>query len=285
MMNAHQVLGVSATASKDTIKNAYRKLAQKYHPDKNKEANAESTFVLIKEAYGFLITGKSNSGVFTKPKPTTPKPAAKVKPAPKPAQPKPEDHTVWQTGYGAKNVDKVELLVTYSEAFTGAHIKIPNSPFTTYVRPGVQHCQKERRLLRSQAGFEAYMDIEFKLYDPIGFYKLQSIAGFIRFCCHLEMTSGQILSGFTHAIKNLNPTEGPILITVPADHRYLIRIPNAGIKLSEDGTRSDLYVIPIVKFIPIEQEIQPVLVALNKKVQEALKAYNDGWRSPRVPSK
>ena len=249
-MNAYNVLGLVKGATKDEIKRAYRKLAQKYHPDRNKDANAEKTFVLIKEAYNFLISGK--------PKPTAP----------------PEKEYVWQTGYGAKNVDKVELLVTFSEAFTGAHVKVPNSPFTTYVRPGTQHGHKERRLLRSQAGFEAYMDIEFKLYDPIGFYKIQALDGVIRFCCHLEMTSGQVLSGFTHALKNVNPTDGPVMLTVPTDHGTSIRVPNAGLKLDEAGRRCDLYVIPVVKFTPIEKEIQPVLVALSRKVQEALKAYN-----------
>ena len=37
----YEVLGIKKSASKDEIKSAYRKLAKKYHPDVNKEKDAE----------------------------------------------------------------------------------------------------------------------------------------------------------------------------------------------------------------------------------------------------
>jgi molecular chaperone DnaJ len=48
------VLGVGRNASDDEIKGAFRKLARQYHPDVNKEANAEEKFKEINEAYGVL---------------------------------------------------------------------------------------------------------------------------------------------------------------------------------------------------------------------------------------
>lgn len=50
----YEVLGVDRDASKDEIKKAYRKLALKYHPDRNKAEDASDRFKEISEAYGVL---------------------------------------------------------------------------------------------------------------------------------------------------------------------------------------------------------------------------------------
>jgi molecular chaperone DnaJ len=51
----YEVLGVSQTATDQEIKSAYRRLAVKYHPDKNpNDASAEEKFKEAAEAYGVL---------------------------------------------------------------------------------------------------------------------------------------------------------------------------------------------------------------------------------------
>ena len=50
----YQILGVSRTASKDEIKKAHRKLALKFHPDKNPGKEAQERFKRIQEAYDVL---------------------------------------------------------------------------------------------------------------------------------------------------------------------------------------------------------------------------------------
>jgi molecular chaperone DnaJ len=50
----YEILGLSKDASKDQIKDAYRKLAMQYHPDRNKAPEAEEKFKEISEAYAVL---------------------------------------------------------------------------------------------------------------------------------------------------------------------------------------------------------------------------------------
>lgn len=52
--NYYDTLNVESTATDSQIKKAFRKLAVKYHPDKNKSADAEKSFREITEAYKVL---------------------------------------------------------------------------------------------------------------------------------------------------------------------------------------------------------------------------------------
>ena len=50
----YEVLGVSKDASESDLKNAFRRLARKYHPDRSQEPDADSKFKEAQEAYAVL---------------------------------------------------------------------------------------------------------------------------------------------------------------------------------------------------------------------------------------
>jgi len=52
--NYYTILGVESNAHQDDIKKAYRNLARKFHPDINKESDADAQFKKINEAYETL---------------------------------------------------------------------------------------------------------------------------------------------------------------------------------------------------------------------------------------
>lgn len=60
-MDHFEQLGVSRTSTTIEIKKAYKKLANKYHPDRNDSADAKEKFQLIQQAYDVISDPKKRS--------------------------------------------------------------------------------------------------------------------------------------------------------------------------------------------------------------------------------
>lgn len=56
MPDYYKILGLPSDPTLDQIKKAYRKLARQFHPDINPAPDAKDHFILITEAYDFLIS-------------------------------------------------------------------------------------------------------------------------------------------------------------------------------------------------------------------------------------
>ena len=56
---AYEILGVDETADEKQLKKAYRRIAMRFHPDKNtNDPNSHKKFILAKCVYDFLAHGK-----------------------------------------------------------------------------------------------------------------------------------------------------------------------------------------------------------------------------------
>jgi molecular chaperone DnaJ len=102
-MDYYKILGLPKTASLADIKKSYRKLAFKYHPDRNKDPKSEEKFKKISAAYEVLTKAKrpKSKGEATK-KPPAPSPVVEEEEAPR---------TVTEV--------KVSVVITLKEAVFG----------------------------------------------------------------------------------------------------------------------------------------------------------------------
>ena len=70
MKKYYQILDLPVGANKKRVREAFRQLAKKYHPDVNASADAKEKFLQIREAYDYLYYGKRARRLFSKPSQT-----------------------------------------------------------------------------------------------------------------------------------------------------------------------------------------------------------------------
>ncbi len=157
----YETLGVSETATQVEIKRAYRRLARKYHPDRNKKKGAEEKFKEINSAYQVLgdpgrrqiydytlrqsrkaggASGSSSAGASTPPPPPPPSPGfwsgagAQAAPPPPPAAPIPSRYFFFFRGALAGGITVAVIVVLALVSYVACHAS-PAEPVRTATPP------------------------------------------------------------------------------------------------------------------------------------------------------
>tara|TARA_B100001059_G_scaffold198572_1_gene204457 strand:- start:536 stop:958 length:423 start_codon:yes stop_codon:yes gene_type:complete len=65
-INDYKILGLEITDDNEKVKKQYKKLALKYHPDKNNSKEAAEKFTKISQAYQNIINKKPKTNTFTR---------------------------------------------------------------------------------------------------------------------------------------------------------------------------------------------------------------------------
>ena len=266
-MNEYEILGITETSSLAEIKHAYKKLAQKYHPDKI-NGDAEK-FKQIKTAYDLIL----KSGPVKKPKP-------KYKPAPETEQ----DYKPWDYHFTHPYADKQQvhqythqINISFSDLFGGT-VRVSLTKFYIKVPYGAIEGVKYNLVGNTIDNYNSdNFSVIFVISDPAGFYSQKIIDGVNCLYCQVKVTSGMVLGEFELTLKNINPNLDSFIVN--ASHKKMIKVPHVGLP-GNKSSRGDLYVEQILTIKSLNEEIYPVLNRLQEKIKETLKekTYNTTFK-------
>ena len=247
--NYLSVLGLQVGSSDEQITKAYRKLAQKYHPDRNKDPNASSKFIEVRRAYEFLLDPKN----------------------------KKPSNTSFNTSYEYASVDKsISVYVDIKESFSMTQLYIKEFGVTIDVPP-VYHGQKITKTLSNQDGSKFQITINISLFDPDNYYTIFTFNNSKILKCNIKCTISQLLAGSNDIyVKNADPSLPKINIDLSQlDWKTnTVRLPHCGLRRS-DGLRSDLIVEVIPVYKCLSDDHYHILLQLQNKLNDTILKYKN----------
>ena len=265
-MNEYEILGISETSTLLEVKRAYKRLAQKHHPDKGGDAEK---FKQIKSAYDLIIKRRT---------------VKKPKPKPKPEPKQEETYKQWDYNFTDPYADRQQehkfvhqVNISFSDLFGGT-VRVSLTKFYIKVPYGAVEGVKYNLVGKSVDGYQTdNFQVVFTISDPAGFYSQKIIDNVNCLYCQVNVTSGMVLGGFELTLKNINPNLDSFIVN--ASHKKLIKVPHVGLP-GNRTSRGDLYVEQILTIKSLNEEIYPVLNRLQEKIKEVLeeKMYNTAFK-------
>lgn len=255
-MNPYQVLGIPNNATIDEAKKAYRKLAQRLHPDRNKALSAEAKFKAVQTAWETIQQGWA--------------PPIQA-PAPAPAHQYGTYDQATNRMYEGRT-----LRCTFKDTFMGAIIPVPGTMFVVKppygVIPGTTHRTRVQTLDGRGADF---FDITWDVYDPNGFYKVEMIGGKPKLTARLIVTAAQVMARSEVTLPNINPQVSSLNVRLDAASE--LSVPFAGL---HNGTGRDSLLLRIdTIYKNLKDERYDVLLDLKTMVDKALQHHKQSMFS------
>lgn len=241
MSNLYDVLGVPKNADQDTIKKAYKKLAQKYHPDRYTGEDATTKFQEINAAYQTLSDADKRAAY---------------------DNPQPQGHS--QTFYEANNGDRMEdmlrrmaedmlrgsgaggfnrgkqypmakVSITLDEAFTGTVRTLNGNSFD--IPAGVRS--------GNQLFAEGFI-IQIHVARHHKFQRAQDDIATV-----VQISAIEAMLGVECCLTNIDGKLIKVKIPAGIQHGKLVRVAGKGMPNPEINTRGDLMVQVLVT-IPVD---------------------------------
>ncbi len=257
-MNPYSILGISANASVDMARQAYRRLAMKHHPDRGGDAEQ---FKLIQQAWDLIESGKYDP--FTAPpKPSAPPPKPPPRPQAKPYA-KPRPFVTPEVKYhGKQKVLTVNL--TEDQAFRGCTVpfRYGRHMIDFDVRPGTQsHTSYYSFLTDPTIGAVGVERVEVLVTVIV-----DDTAGIVKDDKKLRVQLYAVSFIIGGNITVLDAYDEKVLVTIPEGHDPKEKIVVPGRGYGPENGRGDL----ILEFEPV---FKPVSECTENERQQIKKLY------------
>jgi DnaJ-class molecular chaperone len=260
----YKILGIEKTATEEDIKKAYRKLAVKFHPDKNPDdKEAEKKFKTILKAYETL-SNKKKRAIYDRP---------------------PIDHNdlmgnIWNKFYADSGINirgsniRINLPITLKESYFGCkkEVNFPSGESIMLdVKPGTHSGHKFRA--KGKGYKSEFNDMAFQgdafinitvLNNPL--YKIYNHDIYH----NIEISLYDSLLGIDVEIETF---DGKLKLKIPegSKHGQKLRIPSKGMPIFNTKMKGDFYLVINVLMHKFDDKERKSLDRLREYVNKKIK--------------